>query len=304
MSEVRFMAADHVISIETDSEVLLRYFRWKTALLAADELPADIKVRILTENRPEGKQYALLNDTDDGNHLDTSLWKNTETGEYGIHIPKESLGTMIEQSSMLANRFASILAEHDTLLLHSCGLVCGNKGVLIAGYPGMGKSTLAVSSLQRGAGYLSDDTVWLHKGIMYPVESTIHPERGNPGKPLEGGMPFKDEPGTDHKHHLDLTGLEEQYVRKVPVGVLIGLRRDDISEPEVQKASPKDFVYRALLSSVRVLNPDNQYLGQFRKETAYLYKLPAYLIVLCTDTDKNAEMLEKLVKGDNHVSFE
>ena len=169
MSEIRFMAADHVISVRSESEAVLRYFRWKTALLAADGIPADIRVCILIEDQPEGEQYVLLNDADDTNRLHTVLWKNTETGEYCITVPESSLHMITEKSSMLANQFACILAEHDTLLLHSCGLVYGNKGILIAGYPGMGKSTLAVSSLQRGAGYLSDDTVWLHKGIMYPV---------------------------------------------------------------------------------------------------------------------------------------
>ena len=304
MSEIRFIAAGHVISLRSESEAVLRYFRWKTALLAADGIPADIRVCILIEDQPEGEPYVLLNDADDTNQLRTVLWKNTGTGEYCISVPEESLVRMMEKSSMLANQFANILAEHDALLLHSCGVVFGDKGILIAGYPGMGKSTLAVSCLQRGAGYLSDDTVWLHNGIMYPVESTVHPQKDKPGKPLKGGISFEGKPDKDRKYHLDLTGMEKQYVREVPVGMLVGLRRENVPEPAVQKAAPMEYIYRALRSSVRVLHTGSPYLQQFRKETAYLYKLPAYLFVLSTDTDKNAEMLEKLAKGEIHVSFE
>ena len=55
MSEIRFIAAGHVISLRSESEAVLRYFRWKTALLAADGIPADIRVCILIEDQPEGE---------------------------------------------------------------------------------------------------------------------------------------------------------------------------------------------------------------------------------------------------------
>lgn len=206
---------------------------------------------------------------------------------------------------MLAHHLLSILAEHGTVLLHSCGLAYGDKGILIAGYPGIGKSTLAVSWMQRGNGYLSDDTVWLSNGTMFPVESTIHPEKNKPGLPLGKGHTFDLDAGSDHKAHLDLTGSESQFVRKIPVRMLIALRRGNCEEPEIQADMPLEYISHALVSTMKVMNVSRDYLGQFRTETAKLKSLPSYALILGKDTYRNAEKLENLLKeGDRDVQIE
>ena len=296
MNVVHFRAADHVIALETDVEVLQRYFRWKTALLAADGLPADTKVRIVLKERPEEDGFVRVNDTD---YLHTSLWKNTVTDEYCITVPERSLSSIIKESSMLANQFAGILAEHDALMLHSCGLAYRNKGILIAGFPGTGKSTLAVSWLQRGSGYLSDDTVWLHKGIMYPVESTIHPEKNKPGIPLGSGNPFEEDKCTDQKHHLDLRGLEKQFLQEAPVSMLVALKKPLGEPPRIEKCTPMKCISMMLTSTMSLMHCGRAWQEQFRREMLWLQKLPAYVFALGTDTDMNAEILEKLVRGEN-----
>lgn len=62
----------------------------------------------------------------------------------------------------------------DLLWLHAGAVACGGRAVLIAGFSGRGKSTLAACLCARGWHFLSDDTIPLapRSGMVFPFPQT------------------------------------------------------------------------------------------------------------------------------------
>lgn len=61
--------------------------------------------------------------------------------------------------SLLASRIRSILREkiHQCVTMHGVALACGDRGVLLTGPSGIGKTTAALSAVRKGCGWIADD---------------------------------------------------------------------------------------------------------------------------------------------------
>ncbi len=67
------------------------------------------------------------------------------------------------------NRFIELLLNKDATLGHAAAVRVNNRGIALAGFSGMGKSTLALHLLSRGADFVSNDRLMVQKvneGLM------------------------------------------------------------------------------------------------------------------------------------------
>jgi hypothetical protein len=82
--------------------------------------------------------------------------------------------------------FRHLLAEHDALLIHACGVSWRGAGYVFAGSSGVGKSTTARLWHAAGAVVLNDDRIVLESGCDGP---RIHPTPWFGEHPEVGGNP-------------------------------------------------------------------------------------------------------------------
>ncbi len=83
------------------------------------------------------------------------------------------------------NRFIERKLNQGCLLGHAAGIRLGARGMAMAGFSGMGKSTLALHCMSRGADFVSNDRVLVAEGRPVPTMFGVakHP-RINPGTAL------------------------------------------------------------------------------------------------------------------------
>lgn len=83
------------------------------------------------------------------------------------------------------NRFIDWKLKQEYLLLHAAGVKLGGSGLALAGFSGMGKSTLALHLMSRGTNFISNDRLLAknhdHEITMYGVAKL---PRINPGTAL------------------------------------------------------------------------------------------------------------------------
>jgi HprK-related kinase B len=61
------------------------------------------------------------------------------------------------------NRFIQWRLDEGWLLCHAAGVACNGRGLLLAGFPGRGKSTLALHLLSRGLDFVSNDRLLIRR---------------------------------------------------------------------------------------------------------------------------------------------
>ena len=299
IKRVTFSAAGYCVELTTSSPLLAEYFRWKTALLPAEDGMPRIRVRLVIGTEPPaGESYRFIKEVKEGVNQGTRLWQDGSTGDSLILIPPEIVDNLIANSSMLAPLLACIFAQRGILLLHGAAVTVGGRTVLIAGYSGSGKTTLTASCLLRGCGYLSDDTLLMRNGILYPLESTIHPLRDLPFA-FGPGVPFYPEQESFIKRHLDLSLCKDRFEKSAAPSALLCLKR--LSDPDLKigPCSFSDFLSVLLTSSVLQLEGERDYIALFHKQMRGLGTLPAWFMTPGDDPDKNCDALESAMIIDN-----
>lgn len=100
-----------------------------------------------------------------------------------------AVGPALANSNQVVNFINNRLIQHEldqgALLAHAAGVASGGCGLLIAGFSGRGKSTLALHLMSRGLNFVSNDRLLLHAGdgqaVMVGVPKL---PRINPGTAL------------------------------------------------------------------------------------------------------------------------
>ena len=100
----------------------------------------------------------------------------------GDHV---AVGPCLDNSNQIVNfvnnRYIEWRLRHGCLLGHAAGVALGLRGLAIAGFSGMGKSTLALHLMGRGTSFVSNDRLIIDKtadGLMMhgvPKEPRINP---------------------------------------------------------------------------------------------------------------------------------
>ena len=91
----------------------------------------------------------------------------------GVRWVPEAHHEVIDQLVYVIMR-ATLDAEPELLHLHAGYVAVGGKGVLIAGFPGSGKSTLVTALIEAGFDYFTDERVGLDRaGRLFPLPKPI-----------------------------------------------------------------------------------------------------------------------------------
>jgi len=101
----------------------------------------------------------------------------------GINI---ALGPCLKNSNQVINfinsRYIEYNLKNGALLLHAAGIAIDGEGVGIAGFSGMGKSTLALHLLSEGFDFVSNDRLTVHQTSYGPwMNGVAKLPRINPG---------------------------------------------------------------------------------------------------------------------------
>jgi len=137
--------------------------------------------------------------------------------------------------NFINNRYIEWQILRGGILGHAAGVRLHDKGIALAGFSGMGKSTLALHLVNQGADFVSNDRLILEKtevGIRMHGVGKL--PRVNPGTilnnpSLQGLLPLKDFERFASLPKADLWNLEYKY--DVPIDRFFGANRFILSTP-------------------------------------------------------------------------
>lgn len=189
--------ADLVLGVRTNSPPLhaelVRYFQpFLVDTPAADieilalQAPApglDVPFRIKPPEPGKTKIKEEWFDTDDGRIVRKRLTGMVFLFGAGQHVAVGDCETNPNQViNFVNNRFLEYRLQHGGLLAHAAAVILGGRGLALAGFSGMGKSTLALHLVTDGAAFVSNDrlVVARENGVVQAFGVAKHP-RINPG---------------------------------------------------------------------------------------------------------------------------
>jgi len=137
--------------------------------------------------------------------------------------------------NFINNRYIEWQIYRGGILGHAAGVRLYNKGLALAGFSGMGKSTLALHLVSQGADFVSNDRLILEKtesGIWMHGVGKL--PRVNPGTilnnpSLQGLLPLQDYERLASLSKDDLWNLEHKY--DVPIDRFFGANRFKLRTP-------------------------------------------------------------------------
>ncbi len=137
---------------------------------------------------------------------------NTETRQVNVTYPQSSAGD-IEFLAHLCFTLplAELLKREGLYMIHAAGLCLDGKGLLVAGASASGKTTLAISLLRGGFGFLSDDTTFFTtsrglRALAFPDEIDVT-ERTAGYFPELRNLAKRSSSPRRHKHSFNFTHL-------------------------------------------------------------------------------------------------
>ena len=239
-------------------------------------------VQTLIVDQDKGRLYAF-----DKDHNTSYLCLNDCSDE-----------SVANQGYLLYQLLYNLAKRKGRLMLHGAALGYDNKGVLICGGSGHGKSTLAVSSFLQNCQYVSDDHLvltrdgnttraWPVYSIASLYESSLirMPELKLSSRWLKEGL----------KHVFDVSAYHQQFCFGLPLKALIY----PILIPEEKKPSfttiPAGRVLTNLIWSTITQMNDRRDSEHIRNMLHFLKHLPCYQLTLSSDIESNAKLLKNFV---------
>ena len=226
-----------------------------------------------------------------------------------------AIGPCIENSNQVINfinnRFIEYKLNNGCYLGHAAGVIENGRGIAMAGFSGMGKSTLALHLMSRGTTFVSNDRVMTEdNGDSLTMYGVAKQPRINPGTALNNpdlscivspedkekflSMPKEELWELEHKYDalIDECYGKDKFILKAPLSGLVILNwQRNTSETVVKIVNPKER---------------KDLLPAFMKGTGLFYLPDSAEKENDPDVDAYAEMLSKttLIEISGGVDFD
>lgn len=175
-----------------------------------------------------------------------------------------ALGPCIENSNQVINfinnRFIEYKLNQGCFLGHAAGVLESGRGIALAGFSGMGKSTLALHLMSRGTTFISNDRVMIEdNGEDITVYGVAKQPRINPGTALNNpdleciidpedkkkflSLPKEELWELEHKYDalIDECYGKNKFVLRAPMSALVILNwQRNEQETKVETVDPKE----------------------------------------------------------------
>lgn len=237
-----------------------------------------------------------------------------------------ALGPCLENSNQLINfinnRFIEYKLNQGCLLGHAAGVLDNGRGIAIAGFSGMGKSTLALHLMSRGTTFISNDRVMIEKNSHgLTVYGVAKQPRINPGTALNNpdlscivakedkkkflSLPKKELWELEHKYDalIDECYGKNKFILRAPMNGLVILNwRRDRKETTIEIVDPverKDLLPAFMKGTGLFYLPDSADKENDPDVDAYaeiLSNTPLIEISGGVDFDKAADACLKFMK--------
>lgn len=131
-----------------------------------------------------------------------------------------AVGSCVENYNQIVNfinnRFIELMLKENCLLFHAAGVTIDDKAVVISGFSGAGKSTVALKCLAKGANFLSNDRIIMEKQYPHKLYGVAKLPRVNPGTIVNNNYLKEVIPENKRKEYLQLEpqklwDLEEKH---------------------------------------------------------------------------------------------
>ncbi|WP_415713682.1 HprK-related kinase B [Maridesulfovibrio sp.] len=226
-----------------------------------------------------------------------------------------AIGPCIENSNQVINfinnRFIEYKLNNGCFLGHAAGVIENGRGIAMAGFSGMGKSTLALHLMSRGTTFVSNDRVMAEdNGDSLTMYGVAKQPRINPGTALNNpdlscivtredkerflAMPKEELWELEHKYDalIDECYGKNKFILKAPLSglVILNWKRDN-SETTVNIVDPKER---------------KDLLPAFMKGTGLFYRPDSTEKESDPDVDAYADFLSKttLIEISGGVDFD
>ena len=191
-------------------------------------------------------------------------------GNEVMYTPEESADPEWIQLYLNGQVLVALLHQRKIISFHASSFIHEGRGVMVLGETGAGKSSLTVSFVLKGAGFLTDDisAVIFRDGMPHirPFYRDIKLRRDTVSQLGVDQEELRDAESGTGKQYLRLT---EAGVEDFPLHVILNIERGDCVVPEFQllSAADKFSLLRSEVCSWEIL------AGMPETETAYLQQL-------------------------------
>lgn len=270
------------IEVRTNSRDNAEYLRSYFSEFLAEKQEPNIVVNAIEADSPEFDYHFIRKLPDPGKtkikeeyveFRDGRIVRKRLTGMMFLFNSSQNLAigpcskNLNQVINFVNNRYIQWLLLRGCLLGHAAGVVHGDRGIAIAGFSGMGKSTLALHLMSESMRFVSNDrlmiedcngALWMH-GV--PKHPRINPGTAINNEDLKEVLPQSEINRLESLSNDELWELEQKYdvivdevfgkdrfVLKAPMNSLIILNWTRIDEPAVIR-NVDLFCRRDLLSA-------------------------------------------------------
>jgi len=133
-----------------------------------------------------------------------------DTGRVRLRVEAGDLGTVALGSRLIDCTIRYLLALKGAPVVHCCGVVIDGRASLLSGRSGVGKSTLAMQMVGRGASLLGDNWVGVNAGQAWSFHTPVSVHDYNVAPNIYERMPAG--------HRFDMWG--KAFLRRLSLGYL------------------------------------------------------------------------------------
>ncbi len=238
-----------------------------------------------------------------------------------------AIGPCIQNSNQVINfinnRFMEWKLNQDYFLAHAAGVVWQGAGISMAGFSGMGKSTLALHLMSRGAKFVSNDRLLFKKeDSAINMIGVAKLPRINPGTALnnpdlQGVMPkedcekFRELTGAElwnleHKYdvYIDECFGPDKFVLAAPMNLIVMLNWDhsnkNLKTNFVDFADRRDLLGAFMKSPGLFYEPEEIVVQDNLSDESYVSELSGFPILEISgsvDFDEAADAISNIINS-------